>query len=143
MNTNTLAGGYEHISGPESADSPLLVDLGTNESLHTADFGYAGRGNISGTVYYDWNESGQQDLGEDGIASAHVCLYADADTNGIPDGRQSGMQGYGCSGQLRVHGLPAGYLSGDSDADPTAGPDHTADVASNVGGDWTVGFGAG
>ncbi|MCO6449426.1 MAG: DNRLRE domain-containing protein, partial [Caldilineales bacterium] len=75
----TLPGGYEFIPGLQSGPDPLLVDLGPQENYTDADFGYAGRGNITGVVFWDWNENGIQDLGEDGIPGVRVCLYQDVD----------------------------------------------------------------
>ena len=69
--------GLTHISGPESQTNPHLVTLSPGDTYLLADFGYAGRGNIAGTVFYDWDEDGQQDPGEDGIPNVEVCLYED------------------------------------------------------------------
>jgi hypothetical protein len=51
----------------------------------TADFGYAGRGAILGTVYYDWNQDGMQQPTEAGAPGIRVDLYADADRDGQRD----------------------------------------------------------
>ncbi len=69
-------------------NEPLLVSLDVGENYEDADFGYAGRGDISGTVFYDWDEDGQQDVGEDGIGNVEVCLYKD-NGNGVYDAGDS------------------------------------------------------
>ena len=87
------------VSVPEApADNPFLtnflrsagtnpheVNLGSTQHYLNADFGYAGRGAISGTVYYDWNQDGAQGINESGIQNVQVCLFADEDRNGVPD----------------------------------------------------------
>lgn len=75
--TSPALGGLTHISGAESQDNPHMVVVNYGDDYNLADFGYAGRGNISGTVFYDWDEDGQQDTGEDGIGNVEVCLYRD------------------------------------------------------------------
>lgn len=78
-------GGYEFLPGAESGPKPHFVDLGPQEDYTTADFGYAGRGAISGVVFYDWDEDGIQGIGEDGIPNTELCLYADTDSDGLLD----------------------------------------------------------
>ncbi|MBX7233293.1 MAG: hypothetical protein K1X65_02840 [Caldilineales bacterium] len=77
--------GYTQIIGAESEPQPLFIELLPGEDFTVADFGFAGRGNISGVVFYDWDESGDQGLGEDGIPNVEVCLYRDADNDGLVD----------------------------------------------------------
>ncbi len=69
--------GYTFISGTQSGPEPHLVTVSYGQDYNNADFGYAGKGNISGTVFYDWDEDGQQDVGEAGIGGVEVCLYKD------------------------------------------------------------------
>ena len=77
--------GYTQIIGAESEPQPLFIELLPGEDFTTADFGFAGRGSISGVVFYDWDESGDQGPGEDGIPNVQVCLYRDADNDGLVD----------------------------------------------------------
>ncbi len=77
--------GMELISGSQSGPEPYPKSLSEGESHMNADFGYAGRGDISGVVYYDWDQSGSQGLGEDGIPNVQVCLYEDSNNNGSLD----------------------------------------------------------
>ncbi|MCO6452946.1 MAG: VWA domain-containing protein, partial [Caldilineales bacterium] len=79
VEVTTMPGGYEFIPGLQSKTQPHRVDLALGEDYNDADFGYAGRGNITGVVFWDWNENGIQDLGEDGIPGVRVCLYQDVD----------------------------------------------------------------
>ena len=69
--------GYTFIPGTQSGPEPKMVTVTYGDSVTDADFGYAGEGDIAGTVFYDWNENGQQDAGEDGIGGVQVCLYKD------------------------------------------------------------------
>jgi hypothetical protein len=77
--------GMELISGSQSGPEPYPKTLAEGENHLNADFGYAGRGDISGVVYYDWDESHSQGLGEDGIPNVQVCLYRDSNNNGHLD----------------------------------------------------------
>ena len=85
VDESTLAPGYNFIPGTQSGPEPHDVSLGSGEDYDGADFGYAGRGTIAGIVWYDWNENGTQDLGEDGIEGVTVTLYIDLNYNGVPD----------------------------------------------------------
>ncbi len=77
--------GMELISGSQSGPEPYSKTLSEGENHVNADFGYAGRGDISGVVYYDWDQSHSQGLGEDGIPNVQVCLYEDSNNNGSLD----------------------------------------------------------
>ncbi len=77
--------GMELISGSQSGPEPYPKSLSEGENYMNADFGYAGRGSISGVVYYDWDQSHSQGLGEDGIPNVQVCLYKDTNDNGHLD----------------------------------------------------------
>jgi len=73
VDESTLPSGYTLTT----ANEPHRVDLASGEDYNDADFGYVGRGDITGTVFYDWNENGTQDPGESGIGGVEVCLYKD------------------------------------------------------------------
>ncbi|RME83202.1 MAG: hypothetical protein D6775_08755 [Caldilineae bacterium] len=85
VNPVTLPEGLELIQGPQSAKQPLLVTVRPGEHFDQADFAYAGRGNITGTVFYDWNRDGIQGLGEEGIPNVEMCLLDDVNGNGKVD----------------------------------------------------------
>ncbi|HIC88063.1 MAG TPA: hypothetical protein EYP04_01480, partial [Anaerolineae bacterium] len=80
FNAGGALDGYYFIPGSESGPEPYPYDLAPAEVHLDADFGYAGKGTISGIVWYDWDEDGVQDLGEDGIPGVDVCLYYDDGT---------------------------------------------------------------
>ncbi len=80
--TSTALAGYTFISGSQSGPEPHLVTVNYGDDYNNADFGYAGKGTISGTVFYDWNKNGSQDAGENGIGGVEVCLYKDVNGNG-------------------------------------------------------------
>ncbi|MEI8083585.1 MAG: SdrD B-like domain-containing protein, partial [Actinomycetes bacterium] len=64
---------------------PQTVNLAAGQVFEDADFGYAGKGLISGVVFYDWNHDGSQGLGEDPIPNTEICLYKDNNRNGQLD----------------------------------------------------------
>lgn len=124
--------GYFFISGADSGPEPHFVNLGPNQAYQDADFGYAGKGNISGTVFFDWNENGQQDLGDDGIPSAQVCLYADSDNDGTVDPGSlplACMNTDGDGNYLFTGYLPGNYLVVQS---PIPGLDNTTPLIRDV-----------
>ncbi len=79
---STVPTGYELNTG----NDPLEVTVNYGDDYNDADFGYVGRGDIFGIVFYDWDEDGQQDAGEDGISNVHVCLYLDDGDNTYDSG---------------------------------------------------------
>ncbi len=84
---NPFLTGYTFIPGTQSGPDPKLVTVGANDNYTTADFGYAGKGLISGVVFYDWNRDGTQDLNEGPITTGvEVCLYKDNNRDGLLDG---------------------------------------------------------
>jgi len=85
VDETTLPAGYEFLPGAQSGPEPHEVSLAPGEDYTDADFGYVGRGTISGIVWHDRNENGQQDLGEEGLSNVTVCLYEDEDGDGVMD----------------------------------------------------------
>ena len=81
VDESTLASGYELTT----ANEPMLVTVNYGDDFNDADFGYAGRGDISGIVWYDWDEDGSQEPGEDGISGVTVDLYEDSDCDHSAD----------------------------------------------------------
>ena len=73
VDETTVPNGYELTT----SNDPLKATVDYGDDYNDMDFGYVGRGNISGTVFYDWDEDGQQDAGEAGIGGVEVCLYKD------------------------------------------------------------------
>ncbi len=84
VDESTLTG-FTLIPGSQSGPEPHRVVLGPNQAYDEADFGYAGRGSISGVVFFDWDQNGVQGLGEAGIPGVEVCLYVDTDDDGLID----------------------------------------------------------
>ncbi len=116
--------GMELISGSQSGPEPYPKSLSEGENYMGADFGYAGRGDISGVVFYDWDQSHSQGLGEDGIPNVQVCLYQDSNNNGHLDTgepqlecKQTGSDGsyvftnYLPGNYIVTETNPAGYTS--------------------------------
>jgi len=60
--------GYYFIPGAQSGPEPRFVTVNYGDTYTQADFGYAGRGRVTGTVFYDWDEDGP---GSDAVL-AHV-----------------------------------------------------------------------
>ncbi len=124
--------GYNFIPGPDSGPEPHYVNLGPNQAYQDADFGYAGRGNISGTVFFDWDEDGQQGLGEDGIPNTQVCLYRDTDNDGLVD---PGSNPIACQNTLQdgsylfTSQLPGDYLVVET---PPPGLQNTTPIIRDV-----------
>jgi len=106
--TSPALAGYFFIAGSQSGPEPKLVSLSAGQNYTTADFGYAGKGTVSGVVFYDWNSDGSQGLNEAGIDNVEVCLYRDSDGSGdySAGDQQQGCQqtasggGYSFTGQL-------------------------------------------
>ena len=92
VDESTLPTGYTFIPGSQSGPKPHLVTVDYGDDYNDADFGYAGRGTVSGTVFYDWNENEQQDAGEEGIGGVEVCLYRD-NGDGSYDAATDALQG--------------------------------------------------
>ena len=76
--TSTVPAGLRLMVGK----LPYDVHLDPGQA-YKADFGFAGRGLISGLVFQDFNRDGIQDLDENGLAGMRVCLYQDTDMNGV------------------------------------------------------------
>lgn len=83
--TGLATTGYTFIAGPESGPKPQLITVNADTHSFEADFGYAGKGSISGAAFYDWNQDGMQGPDEAGIGGVQVCLYRDHDEDGQLD----------------------------------------------------------
>ena len=73
------APGYTHTT---PASQPVTVAPGETAAV---DFGIVVLRTVSGTVYTDWNENGEQDLIEPPVQEALVELFDDADGDGFAD----------------------------------------------------------
>jgi uncharacterized repeat protein (TIGR01451 family) len=74
-------------------DAHTVVNLLAGQISGSHDFGYyrGGEYSIGDTVYTDWNGSGGQDSGEEGLADITVTLYADSNANGVYDLAQDAL----------------------------------------------------
>ena len=89
---NPFLGGFTRTAGT----NPHNVTLVLNQNYLDADFGYAGKGEIRGVVYYDWNQNQVKGLGEAGIPNTQVCLFAD---NAPYDGAKDSTTPIACTDQ--------------------------------------------
>ncbi len=71
-------------SGP-TTDNASQLTLGTAENNTAQDFGYQGTGSIGDHVWFDADSDGVQDAGEPGIDGVTVELDVDLDGNGTVD----------------------------------------------------------
>lgn len=60
--------------GLTTANDPRDITLGLGEAVRDVDFGYAGNGSISGTIFDDADADGTQDAGEGGLPGVMVSL---------------------------------------------------------------------
>ncbi len=80
--------GYTHIIGAESRPSPTnVITLAAEQVYVNADFGYHkdGLGSIGDYVWFDADNDGSQDAGEDGAANVTLDLYIDSNEDGALD----------------------------------------------------------
>jgi hypothetical protein len=120
------------MPGPQSGPEPRFVVLGPNQAFLDADFGYAGRGSISGVVFFDWDQNGLQGASEPGIPNVQVCLYADSDNDGAVDPGSSPLECKltGSDGSYIFSGyLPGNYLVVQT---PIPGLDNTTPLIRDV-----------
>lgn len=99
-------------SAPGGCDNQKLVsNLVVRQVLGPYNFGYTGGYEIGDTVYADWNGSGSQNTGEEGINDVKVYLYRDPNFNGIVDpgeallATQTTHTAAGLDGQYKFYGL--------------------------------------
>jgi hypothetical protein len=85
--------GYTVTSGPHSpgADVTAPIDVGTGDVYLGADFGYYqdDLGSIGNVVWYDADQDGEQDAGEEGAEGVTVDLYLDKAPKAELDGNDS------------------------------------------------------
>jgi hypothetical protein len=80
--------GYSLSSGPQSSTNPTsVIQLGDDEQFLNADFGYyqSGLGSIGDFIWYDSDNDGAQDAGEEGLGNVTLDLYIDSDQDGEID----------------------------------------------------------
>jgi hypothetical protein len=78
---NPLLTGLQLTSGSD----PHVFDLASFQPYRAADFGYGGTGVVRGIAFLDLDNNGAQNLNEPGLSGIEVCLFVDADKNGVPD----------------------------------------------------------
>jgi len=86
--------GYTHSPGFESSPSPTAdIVLAEDEIYIHADFGYYkdGLGSIGDYVWFDVDNEGDQDAGEDGVADVTLVLYLDTNQDGALDPGEPAM----------------------------------------------------
>jgi uncharacterized repeat protein (TIGR01451 family) len=117
-----LPSGY----GPSTLQ-PIPINLTGGGTFLDADFGFAGKGSIGDTVFFDANANGERDMGtgdEYGIANITVWLWWDANGNGVIDGGDTKLYTAttNLNGNYFFGGLSAGggqdYLAQMDMADP-------------------------
>ena len=83
----TLPGGYNPTYDPDGTGTAHTtnVALADNANRTDVDFGYTGLNSAGDTVWFDFNNNGIQDSGEDGIGNVDVTLTADIDGDGITE----------------------------------------------------------
>lgn len=86
-----------------------LVSL-TNNSVLTADFGFAALAAVGDTIFQDINANGTQDGSEAGISNVTVRLYLDANANGLYEDGESLVASTNTAGDgtYLFAGIPAG-----------------------------------
>ncbi len=73
-------------------------------------------------VWYDLDEDGQQESGENGVANVIVNLYEDNDQNGVPDGPAINTTTTNAGGYYLFPNLPSGAYIVGFDISPVPGP---------------------
>lgn len=106
-----------------NVDGEVIVVLGVTD-LSNANFGIRQPLSIGNTVWNDLNQNGLRDNGEIGIPGATVHLYADNNTDGVPDGAaMATTTTSGVNGFYLFDGLNAGsYIVGVTPPIPASGP---------------------
>ena len=83
VDDSTLPAGMEQTGDPDATlDNSSTVILAPGEINTVQDFGYTGLNSAGDTVWFDFNNNGTQDAGEDGIGNVNVTLTADIDGDG-------------------------------------------------------------
>ncbi|TKB05876.1 SdrD B-like domain-containing protein [Desulforhopalus sp. IMCC35007] len=87
VNPSTLPAGINQTYDLDGLDTPDASDLSlvAGEDNLDVDFGYTGTGSIGDTVWYDLDEDGVLDPGEEGIAGVKITLKGDFDGDGVTD----------------------------------------------------------
>ncbi len=106
-----------------NANGEVTVVLGTTD-LSNANFGIREPLSIGNTVWNDIDQDGLRGATEVGIPGATVKLYADNNTDGVPDGPAIATTvTAGANGYYLFDGLNAGsYVIGVTPPVPTSGP---------------------
>jgi hypothetical protein len=108
------AGLVSNPTGSPAGNWPViaLTTGGAGENNHTFDVGFAGVStySVGNRVWYDTNDNGRIDAGEEGVNGVSVSIFADSDTNGVPDtpGSPIGTMNTSGGGYYRFDSLAAG-----------------------------------
>lgn len=127
------------------------IPVAAGETDNSNDAGFYRPGYIGNFVWRDQDGDGQQDANEPGIAAVTVHLYADQNSDGVPDGAALQSMTTSNSGGYVFFAEPGKYLIGfvlppgyipsphnqgpdatDSDAHPTTGRTGTIIVTSGL-----------
>ena len=86
VDDTTLPAGMTQSGDPDtSLDNSSNISLAPGGINLDQDFGYTGLNSAGDTVWFDFNNNGIQDVGEDGIGNVDVTLTADIDGDGITE----------------------------------------------------------
>jgi hypothetical protein len=99
-------------SGSPAGTFPVIAVATGNpgENNHTFDTGFASSAvySLGNRVWFDTDNDGQIDAAEVGISGVQVSYFADANTDGVPDGAALGTINTDASGYYRFDGLASG-----------------------------------
>ncbi|EFO79830.1 conserved repeat domain protein [Oscillochloris trichoides DG-6] len=85
----TLGGSTEPITDNDPVTNPEAGESRNDRSNRTVDFGFYQPVSIGNRVWYDTNNNGSFDAGEDGIGGVRVELFFDADNDGNISGAET------------------------------------------------------
>ncbi len=122
---------YSNVDNASKVDPYGLITMSPNL---TADFGYAGTRDLSGTVFADADNDGMLDGGEDRVLNATLTLYRDLNGNGLVDPTDAifGTTMSAVDGTYSFTNLPAGnyIVTSDVSSTPVAGDTQTTQTAT-------------
>jgi hypothetical protein len=132
--TTTLPTGWSNVSedccdntgNDGNTNGNLIVVVGVTD-VTNANFGITQPLSVGNLVWNDINKDGQKDAGENGIAGATVYIYADANTDGTPDGAALQNTTTNANGLYIFNGLtPGNYVIGVVPPVPGSGAGYTS-----------------
>lgn len=113
------------------------ISVTNQQSVLSANFGFAPLGAVGDTIFWDNNGSGEQDMTEPGISNVTVKIYSDINLNGLYDVGETNVATTltDVNGQYTFAGLPQGryVVLVDLSASPIlTGATLTADPDTNL-----------